>query len=147
MSILGAIHKSEEKKEDESQLLREENLPKNHFTSTDLQSEWEKFLRMIRTKDVVMYSAISSFNLTKKDETTIQISYPSESAKAEFDKAQGEFFNSFKRKVNNYAIQLEFKLDLALKKEVMTKRKLFEKMLEINPLLKDLDDLMKFDFT
>ncbi|MCS3529282.1 hypothetical protein M2373_000643 [Chryseobacterium sp. JUb7] len=29
----------------------------------------------------------------------------------------------------------------------MTKRKVFEKFIEKNPLLKDLDDLMKFDLT
>jgi DNA polymerase-3 subunit gamma/tau len=34
-----------------------------------------------------------------------------------------------------------------MKKEVITKRKIFERFVEINPVLKDLDDLMKFDLT
>lgn len=38
-------------------------------------------------------------------------------------------------------------MDMTIKKEIMTKRKIFEKFAEINPLLKDLDDLMKFDLT
>ena len=33
------------------------------------------------------------------------------------------------------------------KKEIVTKKSIFEKYVEINPLLKDLDDLIKFDFS
>lgn len=37
-------------------------------------------------------------------------------------------------------------MDRALKVEPLTKRRIFDKFAQINPLLKDLDDLMKFDF-
>ena len=95
----------------------------------------------------MIFSAINGFKLSKKDETIIQISYPSESSRAEFEKIQVDFLNHFRHKVNNFKLNFEFKNDVSLKREVMTKRKLFEKYVEINPLLKDLDDLMKFDFS
>jgi len=105
-------------------------------------------LKGFRTKDPVLFNAIKGFKLAKIDEKTIQVSYPSDSAKAEFDKISGEFFNHFKRKVNNYAIDFNYKKDHEnLKIEVVTKKKIFEKFVEINPLLKDLDDLMKFDLS
>ncbi|WP_238555252.1 hypothetical protein [Chryseobacterium sp. P1-3] len=88
------------------------------------------------------------FKLVKKEESKIKVLYPSESAKVEFDKISGEFFNHFRRKVHNHAIEIEYERDVEnLKIEVMTKRKIFEKFIEKNPLLKDLDDLMKFDLT
>lgn len=95
----------------------------------------------------MLYYAVNTLKLTKKDENLIKILYPSDSVKSEFEKVQGEFFNHFKRKVNNYKIEIEFANDVSLKKEILTKRKIFEKFVEINPILKDLDDLMKFDLS
>ena len=42
---------------------------------------------------------------------------------------------------------VDYKNDVSLKKEIVTKRKIFDKFAEINPVLKDLDDIFKFDFT
>ncbi len=96
---------------------------------------------------MVVFSAINGFRLSKWDENTVMVNFPSESAKVEFEKVRADFFNHFMHKVNHFNIKVDYTMDVALKKEIMTKRKLFEKMVEINPLLKDLDDLMKFDFS
>lgn len=124
-----------------------EDLLNHHFSGKDLEDEWNKFLENLKKKDVVIYSAVNGFRLEKTDENTITVHYPSESAKSEFDKIQAEFFSHFKRKVNHFQLSAEYKMDLTLKKEIITKRMLFEKMAQLNPLLKDLDDLMKFDFS
>lgn len=125
-----------------------EDLPKNHFTDTDLQAEWNLLLKQLQKKNVFVFNAVKSFKLEKKDENLIQVLFPSDSAKTEFDKISGEFFNHFKTKVHNYSIEIEYKRDFEnLKVEVLTKRKIYEKFIEKNPLLKDLDDLMRFDLT
>jgi DNA polymerase-3 subunit gamma/tau len=36
---------------------------------------------------------------------------------------------------------------VTLKKEIVTKRTIFEKFVEINPVLKDLDELLKLDLS
>jgi hypothetical protein len=132
----------------ENHIPRTDNLPKNHFTETDLQMEWNLLLKQLRTNDPFVFNAVKAFKLVKLDEHIVQVLYPSDSAKVEFDKISGDFFNHFKRKVHNYSIEIEFKRDYEnLKIEVVTKKKVFEKFMEINPLLKDLDDLMKFDLT
>lgn len=121
-------------------------LPSNHFTETDLQTEWHKFLVDLQQKDVLVFNAISSFKITKKDENIVQITYPSDSAKTEFEKVRSDFFNHFMHKVNHFNIVIEYKNDISMKKEIITKRKIFDKFAEINPVLRDLDDLFKFDF-
>lgn len=123
----------------------EEDLPDHHFSDTDLQSEWKAFLDELSKQDIVTYNAISDFQLKKESESSIIITYPSESAKAEFEKIQADFFNHFKKKVNNYKIDIQYKIDVGMKKEILTKRKIFDKFAEINPVLRDLDNLMKFD--
>ena len=123
-----------------------EVLPSNHFTETDLQNEWKKFLIELQGKEVLIFNAISSFKLTKKDENIIEVTYPSDSAKIEFEKIRSDFFNHFMHKVNHFNIAIEYKNDISLKKEIITKRKIFDKFAKINPVLRDLDDLFKFDF-
>jgi len=148
-SINSFINKEEKTESVESvPQISTEKLPTNHFTDTDLQNEWNNLLKQLRQKDPVVFNAIKPFKLIKKDENIVQISFPSDSAKLEFDKISIEFFNHFKHKVNNHSIEFQFKKDYEnLKTEIMTKRKIFEKFVEKNPLLKDLDDLMKFDLS
>ena len=95
----------------------------------------------------MLYNAINGFKFSKLDEDTVIINYPSDTAKAEFEKVQGDFFNHFKHKANHFRIKIEYRMNFALKKEIVTKRTLFEKMAEKNPLLRDLDGIFKFDFS
>lgn len=146
-SISAKLEKKEEISENNLQPQSIEELPNNHFTETDLQTEWKKFLDEIQKNDMVIFNAISGFQLNKVDENTICIHYPSDTAKAEFDKISTDFFNKFKHKVNHFRIEIQYKNSFSkMKKEVVTKRTIFEKYVEINPVLKDLDDLFKFDF-
>lgn len=149
-SINSFLNKEEKTAEEAEKtvVINTQNLPEHHFTETDVQNEWTELLKQLRTKDPVIFNAIKAFKLHKKDEKIIQISYPSDSAKVEFDKISIEFFNHFKHRVSNHSIVFEFNKDHEnLKIEIMTKKKIFEKFVEMNPLLKDLDDLMRFDLS
>ncbi len=146
-SIKAALEKKEEIEKDQFAEVKDENLPSNHFSQTDVDREWEIFLKNLAKTDTFAYNAINSFKLEKSDEHQIVVKYSSETAKAEFDRLSIEFFNHFRHKVNNFKIEIEYAVDITIKKEIVTKRKIFEKFVEINPLLKDLDDLMKFDLT
>ncbi|WP_228458640.1 hypothetical protein [Chryseobacterium aureum] len=147
-SINSFLNKEDKVEETENITVRTENLPQNHFTDTDLQMEWKIMLKQLQVKNNFVFNAVKTFKLVKAEEHKIKVLFPSDSAKVEFDKISGEFFNHFKRKIQNYIIEVEYVRDVEnLKIEVVTKRKMFEKFIEKNPLLKDLDDLMKFDLT
>ncbi len=126
---------------------QKEKQASNHFTETDLTTIWSKFLADLQQRDVIIFSAIQSFKMHKKDENTIEVQYPSESARTEFEQVKAEFFNHFMHKVNHFNIEVKYRKDVALKKEVLTKRNIFDKFAEINPVLKDLDETFKLDFT
>ena len=147
-SINSFLNKEEIEVKEEIAAVKTENLPQNHFTETDLQMEWNLMLKQLQTRNSFIFNAVKTFKLIKTGENIIKVLYPSDSAKVEFDKIAGEFFNHFKTKVHNHAIVIDYQRDFDnLKIEVLTKRKVFEKFIEKNPLLKDLDDLMKFDLT
>ncbi|MCG2792122.1 MAG: hypothetical protein L6262_01075 [Weeksellaceae bacterium] len=146
-SIRAALEKREEIKTNEIAEITDDSLPSNHFSQTDLDTEWSIFVKDLSKSNTFAFNAINSFKLEKTDENLITVKYSSAMAKLEFDKLSREFFNHFKHKVSNFKIEIEYVTDLTIKKEVMTKRKMFEKFVQINPVLKDLDDLMKFDLT
>lgn len=147
-SINSFINKEEKVKTVEDTTVKTENLSAHHFTDTDLQVEWKIMLKQLQIKNNFVFNAVKTFKLVKAEENKIKVLFPSDSAKVEFDKISGEFFNHFRKKVQNHIIEIEYVRDVEnLKIEVVTKRKIFEKFIEKNPLLKDLDDLMKFDLT
>ncbi len=135
-----------EKEDEKAEESEKPVLPSNHFSDTDLHEEWAKFLVELQQKDTFIYNAVSSFSMKKLDEDTVEILYPSDSAKSEFEKIRTDFFNHFMRKVSHFNIRIEYRMDVSMKKEIITKKKIFDKFAEINPVLKELDDLFKFDF-
>ncbi|WP_234110609.1 hypothetical protein [Chryseobacterium sp. R2A-55] len=143
-SIEATLQRSDSKDENEETTEKVE-LPSNHFTETDLHDSWQNYLEELKEKDVIIYNAIHSFQLKKQDENTVEIIYPSSSAKSEFEKIREEFFGRFMRKVNHFNIQLEYRKDVSMKREIVTKRMIFDKFAAINPVLRELDDLLKFD--
>jgi hypothetical protein len=141
--------KENKPEKEEVKVVKAETLPQNHFTETDLQIEWNLLLKQLQQrKENVIFNAIKPFKLVKSDENQITVLFSSDTAKVEFDKISREFFNHFKTRVHNFSIEIIYQRDSEnQKQEVKTKRSIFEKFIEKNPLLKDLDDLMRFDLT
>ena len=145
-----SITEALQQKEKEEEVVVEEDtsaLPQSHFTQTDLDREWELFLKQQRGENVLLYNAINGFKLVKQGENEILIHYPSETARSEFEKVQGTFFNHFRHKVNHFKLEIEYRMDIALKQEILTSKKIFEQMAEINPSLLKLHEAFKFDFS
>lgn len=124
----------------------DEQLPDNHFSDMDLQTAWTTFLKELFKDNIVVWSAINTFKLSKIDENKIEIKYSSDTAKKEFEAIQMDFFNYFKHKVNNFQIEIIYREDITLKKGNLSKKQIFEQLVEINPVLQDLENLMRFDF-
>lgn len=136
-----------EKKEENLVEHIEEDLPENHFTEMDLQREWNNFLKELSVTNTVVYNAVSSFKINKKEEDWIEVCYSSETAKKEFEEIEGKFFGDFRRRVNNFKFRITYKMAENVRVEVLTTRRKFEKMAEKNPMLKELNALMMFDLS
>ena len=139
-------HLEEKQEEKEYQADNYGHLPDNHFSDMDLQTAWTTFLKELFKGNIVVWSAINTFKLSKIDENKIEIKYSSDTAKKEFEAIQMDFFNYFKHKVNNFQIEIIYREDITLKKGNLSKKQVFEQLVEINPVLQDLENLMRFDF-
>lgn len=146
-SITKNLEKKEIKEIPAVEAVEAKNIPKDHFSETDLKTLWQDYLDGLRYKDNIAYMAINNFSVTKEDEDTICIAYPSDLAKSQFHAVENEFINLFQTKVNHFGIKINYKKDQGLRKEILSKRKIFDKFAEINPVLNDLNNLMDFDLT
>ncbi|MHA6697744.1 hypothetical protein [Chryseobacterium sp. A321] len=145
-SIEEALDPKQEVKQSEA-LVIEEELPTNHFSQSDVDTHWATFLLQLKKKDNLIYNAIAGFRLVKTGEDTIVVHHASQTARAEFERIQGDFFGPFKKQVHHHKIKVEYQRDKKLKKEIVTKRTLFEKMATENPVLKEMDAYFKFDLS
>ncbi|PIE50120.1 MAG: hypothetical protein CSA38_04820 [Flavobacteriales bacterium] len=137
--------KEKEVVQEEKEEVLDDNLPKQHFTNEDVLREWETFLTEIEQKDKLIHFAINGFKVSKKGDD-IQINYPSVSSKVEFEKVSREFLSRLKQNLNNHYISIDYQINVKeMKKEVVTKRKIFEQFCDKNPLLNDLNQIFQFD--
>ncbi|MDO4763787.1 MAG: hypothetical protein Q4A00_05345 [Flavobacteriaceae bacterium] len=113
-----------------------------------MQREWNQFLKELSINNNLIFNAIKSFKINKINDHQIEVSYASESAKTEFESVSIEFFANFKQKVNHFGIEIIYKYCPVKKTEIaLSNRKIFENFVEINPVLKDLAEVMRFDFS
>lgn len=133
-------HKVEE---DNVEVIVEEvqNLPADVFDQTHVDAAWYRFLKSL--EDTL---TLKTLQLKKKEGYTVEIHYPSDYSRNEFHKVQPEFISLLKKSTNNYHIEIVFIKDQNLVVKQESKRDKFNRYVEINPVLKDLDDLVRFDF-
>jgi len=146
-SIEAALDPKVDVKLSEEFLIAEKEVPTNHFSQSDIDSNWSAFLEKLKSRDSLIYNAIAGFRLVKSGEDTVLVHHASQTARAEFERIQADFFGPFKKVVNHHKIKVEFKMDKKLKKEIITKRSLFESMANENPVLRELDEYFKLDLT
>jgi DNA polymerase-3 subunit gamma/tau len=70
-SILANLNKKEEEEEEISVVKKEEDLPEHHFSEIDLQREWKIFLDDLQQKNTVLFYAVNTLKIHKKDENLI----------------------------------------------------------------------------
>jgi len=144
-SISAFLEKKEELSSKNNE--KEENLPSDPFSEKQLLEEWNLFLQNLQTKNSHEYSAIKNCKLHKNSDNEIIVKVASEAMKEELRALETIFLSNFTNKVNNFHIKFKYEENQTLQREIITKRKLFDRFVEENPILKDLEDLMKFDFS
>lgn len=143
-SVVSFLEETERKEQEK--IAAVDDLPENYFSEEELKAEWQKFLNGLERTNPIVYTIINTFILSKKDNNEVEVAYSSDTARGKFEEIQAEFFSQFKKKVNNFKINIVYKKNESLKREIITTRKKFEKMAEVNPLLKDLEKMMMFEF-
>jgi DNA polymerase-3 subunit gamma/tau len=145
LSIKNTLNSAEEKKEETI------SIPKNQqneaFSEEKAVNFWENYLDELKGKNAILYNALSTAACSVKDKSVIFFKFPSHSIYEEFESQREDFFQRLKLYLKNYSISFDYEIQATDKNVLLTSKEIYEKMVEINPLLKKLRNDFRLDIS
>jgi DNA polymerase-3 subunit gamma/tau len=136
LSIKGLHKKRELEQQRAAKKLDVTNLPKEPFTEIAMQAAWQEYVERITVAgEKILASNMEADTPTLKG-TTIHLEFPNETMKVEVERAQGPLLEFLKRKLSNYDIVIDIKVNEEVqRKYAYTPQEKYEKLREQNPEL------------
>jgi DNA polymerase-3 subunit gamma/tau len=136
LSIKGLHKKRELKQQQAAQKLDVTNLPAEPFTEIAMQAVWQEYVEKITVVGEKILASNMEADTPTLEGTAIQLEFPNQTMKVEVERAQGPLLEFLKRKLSNYDIVLEIKVNEEVqRKYAYTPQEKYEKLREQNPEL------------
>ena len=111
----------------------QKDLPSAAFTDEAFQAAWKTYTAQLNRKGEKIMVSILEMNVPKIYGTDIQLSFPNESLKIELERAQFPLLDFLRKRLNNYDLKLDIKVNEAIsKKYAFTALEKYEKLKEKN---------------
>ncbi|MBV1925173.1 MAG: DNA polymerase III subunit gamma/tau, partial [Dokdonia sp.] len=136
LSIKGLHKKRELKQQQAAQKLDVTKLPTEPFTEIAMQAAWQEYVERITVAGEKILASNMEADTPTLSGTAIQLEFPNQTMKVEVERAQGPLLEFLKRKLSNYDIVLEIKVNEEVqRKYAYTPEEKYEKLREQNPEL------------
>jgi DNA polymerase-3 subunit gamma/tau len=136
LSIKGLHKKRELEQQRAAKKLDVTNLPKEPFTEIAMQAAWQEYVERITVAGEKILASNMEADTPTLEGTTIHLEFPNETMKVEVERAQGPLLEFLKRKLSNYDIVLEIKVNEEVqRKYAYTPQEKYDKLREQNPEL------------
>jgi len=137
---LKSIQKKQEIKRDfESNLPDQKDLPEDTFSEEKMLEAWKEYASKIEKDGKYNLLSHLTMGIPKLDGSTIHLEFPNQTIKVEVERAKYDLLVFLREKLNNYSIDLDILVnETAEKRYVYTAREKFEKLKEKNPLIEKL---------
>ena len=141
---ISSLKTKKEHKNAKSNLIKEEEKPKDIFSESDMQKHWADFVKKLDEKGKKILASNLNADIPKlKNENVLFIELPNSTMKKEVEREQSLMLNYLKEKLNNYSISLQIDVnEAASKKFAFTPQEKYEKLKEKNPVI----DLLRKEF-
>ncbi len=141
---LSSIRKKKEHEEKKvDTIVDPKNLPSDEFTESEMQTFWEEYGKMQDKKGERIVGSMFAMNIPTLTEGKIHLELPNQSMKIDMESALPGLFQFLYKKLNNYSIALDIKVnEEASKKYAFTPQDKYDKLREKNPLI----DKLRSDF-
>jgi len=145
-----SLKKLKQKKEEillQQQKERQKHLPTDDFTQAAFESEWYKYLELLRkNQEQNLLSILSIDKKPRVKGVKIHLTLPSYALKQELERSKEKTLSYLRRKLNNYEIDFVIGVQEQLKEElVYTKRDKFKKLERKYPALSVLKEKFNLD--
>jgi len=141
---LSSIRKKKEHEEKKvDTIVDPKNLPSDDFTESAMQGAWMEYGKMQDKKGERIIGSMFAMNIPTVTDGKIYLELPNQSMKVDLESALPGLFQFLYKKLNNYSIALDIKVnEEASKKYAFTPQDKYEKLREKNPLI----DKLRADF-
>lgn len=125
---------------------KKDNLPIENFTNEQFLRAWKAFsLKVKREKKDSLFSTMVNGKPQLDSELNINLTLSSKMAAKEIEAVKPELLKFLRAKLNNYQINLKYKINKVAKTEFQDSKAKFKKLSEENPSLEKLRKLFNLD--
>lgn len=113
-----------------------DELPKEHFTETDMLLQWTNFAQKLSDKGQKIMATYMLINDPTLEGSTIKLELPNEGSKVDFDNNKTELLGYLRGKLHNHDIVIDVHVnEVTQNKHAFTPLEKYEKLKAINPAM------------
>lgn len=137
-SIRSVFVKNEAQKNLKEEIIDPDSLPREEFLVTDFFKHWDLYIQNLQEKGERIQAATLSVNAPELNGKIIRLEVPNQTSKVEILKEEEKLLGYLRKMLKNYDIVLDVVVnEIVAKKFLVTPEDKYEKLIELNPLLKD----------
>ena len=143
LSLSSIKRKKEHQEKKVDTIVDPKNLPTDEFTESEMKAAWIEYGKMQDKKGERIIGSMFAMNIPTLTDGKIYLELPNHSMKVDLESALPGLFQFLYKKLNNYSIPLDIKVnEEASKKYAFTPQDKYDKLREKNPLI----DKLRADF-
>lgn len=136
---MSSIQKKREiEQSQKAQLKKQDELPREPFTETDMLLMWNKFAQRLSDSGQKIMATYMQINdpVLDEDGVTLNLELPNEGSKVDFDRSKNELIGYLRGKLHNHDIVIETHVNEEVsKKHAFTPEEKYERLKAINPVV------------
>lgn len=137
-SIRSVHIKTEAKKNFKEEIIDPETLPREDFSQEDFFKHWDLYIQQLLSRGERIQAATLTISTPVLDGKTIRLEVPNKTTQQEILKEESKILGYLHRALRNYDISLEVTENEEIAKKILiTPEDKYERLVELNPLLKD----------
>ncbi len=137
-SIRSVFVKNEAQKNLKEEIIDPNSLPREEFSIADFSKYWNSYIQNLQEMGEHIQAATLSINAPKLNGKSIQLEVPNQTSKTEILREEEKLLGFLRKTLRNYDLMLDVVVNEEIvKKFLITPEDKYEKLIELNPLLRD----------
>lgn len=132
----------------EKKVINPDDLPKEPFTAEQFMEEWSKYADKLARSGFMLMSSLMGMVPPVIHGTSVSLEMPNEGSKLSFDENKFDLVNYLRKKLSNYDLEIEIKVneEVKIQKRVLDKDDKLVRFIELNPAMQYMKEIFDLEF-
>ncbi|WP_286441438.1 MULTISPECIES: hypothetical protein [unclassified Myroides] len=132
----------------EKKVVNPDDLPKEPFTAEQFMEEWSKYADKLARSGFMLMSSLMGMVPPVIHGTSVSLEMPNEGSKLSFDENKFDLVNYLRKKLSNYDLEIEIKVneEVKIQKRVLDKDDKLVRFIELNPAMQYMKEIFDLEF-